>query len=149
MAGIGFFAGLTSLGSNGLARRGPRLWLLLLDDITEFASGLLTAVICFGVLPEAFLLGGFSPALLGVFVGMWSILLLPSTKGWKTGIFCLCLTLLPCGCLLSDGKLASFLWSMACGGLLTFCADRLMCPKKRISTLLELLGILSGFLMAI
>ncbi len=149
MAGIGFFAGLTGLSSKGLARRLPRLWLVPLDHITEFASGLLMAVICFGVLPEAFLIGGFPSALLGVLVGMWSEMLLPRTARWRAGSFCLCLALLPGGCLLSDGSLVSFLWGIAGGGLLTFCADRLLCPKKRISSLFELLGILAGFLLAI
>jgi len=48
----------------------------LLSTILEFSAGLMTAVVCFELIPEAFSLGGTFYTLSGVFTGIFTVIIL-------------------------------------------------------------------------
>ena len=82
VTGLGFFAGMLGVLGGGLVspRTGRRRFYNFINRqkdgdrrrgiLQEFSSGLVTAVICFELLPEAFLLGGMIHTLLGILLGL-------------------------------------------------------------------------------
>lgn len=135
VTGIGFFAGMLGILTGGLVspRTGRRRFFhfinrlegqphsRLYDIFAEFAAGLLIAVICFDLLPEAFLLGGLINSLLGIFLGLLFMLIFQNilvTMRMKRGTVSRCFWLeislfcIPAGLALgasypADGKIAA------------------------------------------
>jgi len=74
---IGFLSGLIGTGSGGLAaffmdKKGNRF----MSFVLEFSAGLMMAVVCFDLLPEAFELGGLKFGVLGIILGATVIIYL-------------------------------------------------------------------------
>jgi ZIP family zinc transporter len=68
---IGFLSGIIGTGGGGLAsflinKRGNRF----MSFILEFSGGLMMAVVCFDLLPEAFELGGLKFGIAGIIIGV-------------------------------------------------------------------------------
>lgn len=74
---IGFAAGILGTGIGGICalcinKRGKRF----MSFILEFSAGLMIAVVCFDLLPEAFKLAGIEWALIGIVIGVCTIIFL-------------------------------------------------------------------------
>lgn len=137
VTGIGFFAGMLGILTGGLVspRTGRRRFFNFINTaesrpdsrlyviFVELAAGLLTAISCFDLLPEAFLLGGLLTSLLGIFLGFLFMMIAQNLlhtlqiKGRNAfGCFCLETSLfcIPSGMALgaaypADGKIAAAL----------------------------------------
>lgn len=73
---IGLVSGITGTGIGGLmAFFINKVSNRFLSFILEFSAGLMTAVVCFKLLPEAFSLGGVLPAFIGIFSGILGIII--------------------------------------------------------------------------
>lgn len=73
---IGLVTGITGTGTGGLAvffikDMNPRF----LSFILEFVAGLMTAVVCFELIPEAFSYGGTASAFIGILIGVLTIMI--------------------------------------------------------------------------
>lgn len=74
---IGLVSGIIGTGTGGLAAFFiNKISNRLLSFILEFSAGLMTAVVCFELLPSAFELGGNVPTFCGIFAGIGGILLI-------------------------------------------------------------------------
>lgn len=74
---IGLISGITGTGIGGLAAfLITRITNRALSFILEFSAGLMTAVVCFELIPEAFELGGTVCTLIGVIVGVASVIMI-------------------------------------------------------------------------
>ena len=74
---IGLVSGIIGTGTGGLAAFfTSNISNRFLSFILEFSAGLMTAVVCFELIPEAFKLGGIYMALSGVFIGIITILII-------------------------------------------------------------------------
>lgn len=72
---FGLISGITGTGLGGLiAVSIGRISNRFLSFILEFSAGLMTAVVCFELIPEAFELGGVLFAFLGIFFGLLVII---------------------------------------------------------------------------
>lgn len=72
---IGFLSGITGTGIGGLMAffiRGINK--RIISFILEFSAGLMTAVVCFELLPEAFTLGNKNLVFVGLFLGIGAII---------------------------------------------------------------------------
>ena len=134
VTGIGFFAGMLGILTGGLVspRTGRRRFFNFINTaesrpdsrlyaiLVELAAGLLIAVSCFDLLPEAFMLGGLLTSLLGIFLGFLFMMISQNLlhtmqiKG-RSGFGCFCLETslfcIPAGMALgaaypADGKIA-------------------------------------------
>ena len=77
---IGLVSGIIGTATGGLAAfLITRITNRSLSFILEFSAGLMTAVVCFELIPEAFELGGASYTLAGVVAGVVTVILL---EGW-------------------------------------------------------------------
>ena len=74
---IGLLSGITGTGIGGLsAFFVNRVSNRFLSFILEFSAGLMTAVVCFELIPEAFELGGLIPVFGGIFAGIVGIIVI-------------------------------------------------------------------------
>lgn len=74
---LGLFSGILGTGIGGLiAFFINRVNNRYLSAIIEFSAGLMTAVVCFELIPEAFNVGGISPAFLGIIAGIIVIIII-------------------------------------------------------------------------
>lgn len=74
---IGLLSGLAGTGLGGLSaflvsKTGNRA----MSTILEFSAGLMTAVVCFELLPEAFSLGGTTCTFVGIITGILSVVMI-------------------------------------------------------------------------
>jgi ZIP family zinc transporter len=74
---VGLVSGLTGTGLGGLSaflisRASNRI----MSSILEFSAGLMTAVVCFELLPEAFKLGGAFYTFAGILAGIIVVVLI-------------------------------------------------------------------------
>ncbi|HEY8350381.1 MAG TPA: ZIP family metal transporter [Clostridiales bacterium] len=92
---LGLFSGLAGTGIGGLSaflisKTSNRI----MSTILEFSAGLMTAVVCFELLPEAFSLGGTVFTFLGIITGILTVVAIESFlkksrslgKGQNTGL---------------------------------------------------------------
>lgn len=76
---IGLVSGIVGTGTGGLAAFFVNsISNRFLSVILEFSAGLMTAVVCFELLPEAFRLGGPMVSMIGVLMGILVIVLIES-----------------------------------------------------------------------
>lgn len=76
---VGLVSGITGTGIGGLmAFFVNRITNRYLCFLLEFSAGLMTAVVCFELIPEAFELGGTFPTFAGIFSGIATIIVLES-----------------------------------------------------------------------
>lgn len=82
---IGLVSGITGTGIGGLtAFLVAKVSNKLLSFILEFSAGLMTAVVCFELIPEAFTVGGTTPTFIGIFTGVAGVILIENLiKGSK------------------------------------------------------------------
>ena len=74
---LGLFSGIFGTGIGGaMAFFVNRISNRFLSFILEFSAGLMTAVVCFELIPEAFGQGGIAPALFGMLTGIVAILII-------------------------------------------------------------------------
>ncbi len=74
---IGLVSGIIGTGTGGLAAFFvTNISNRMLSFILEFSAGLMTAVVCFELVPEAFRLGGVFPAMAGIIAGIAVIVIL-------------------------------------------------------------------------
>lgn len=74
---LGFFSGIIGTGIGGLSAFFVKnIKNRTLSFILEFSAGLMTAVVCFELIPEAFKLGGNILTLLGIGIGICTLILL-------------------------------------------------------------------------
>jgi len=72
---IGLVSGMTGTGIGGLlAFFVNKVNNRFLSSVMEFSAGLMTAVVCFELIPEAFSLGGTVTTFLGIFCGIFAII---------------------------------------------------------------------------
>lgn len=72
---VGLVSGITGTGLGGLMAFIVRnISNRLLSVILEFSAGLMTAVVCFELIPEAFAMGGVTVTFMGVFAGVAAII---------------------------------------------------------------------------
>ncbi|MGE4282147.1 MAG: ZIP family metal transporter [Clostridia bacterium] len=82
---VGFAAGMIGTGIGGVGaffvnKRNNRF----MSFVLEFSAGLMTAVVCFDLLPHAFELGGLEWTLIGVIIGVITIVYLDNCiRIWK------------------------------------------------------------------
>lgn len=76
---IGLVSGITGTSIGGLtAFFINRVSKRFISFVLEFSSGLMVAVVCFELIPEAFNLGGILPSFAGIFAGLVSVILIES-----------------------------------------------------------------------
>lgn len=76
---IGLFSGIIGTGTGGLAAFSPKgISKRTLGFVLEFSAGLMTSVVCFELVPEAFELSGIIPAITGLLSGILVVLLAES-----------------------------------------------------------------------
>ena len=74
---VGLISGITGTGIGGLmAFFVKNISNRTLSSIMEFSAGLMTAVVCFKLIPEAFELGNIATVILSVLIGVFVIILL-------------------------------------------------------------------------
>lgn len=73
---IGLISGIIGTSTGGLmAFFINKISNRMLSSILEFSAGLMTSVVCFELIPEAFEYGGTAPVFLGIFVGIFTLIL--------------------------------------------------------------------------
>ena len=94
---IGLFSGIIGTGSGGLAAFFiTNISNRFLSVILEFSAGLMTSVVCFELIPEAFQLGGIFLTTCSIFAGVFSLIVIEGIikkadfikKGSSKKIFC-------------------------------------------------------------
>lgn len=79
---IGLISGIAGTSIGGLmAFFVKKVNRRFISSILEFSAGLMTSVVCFKLIPEAFNYGGISLTLFGVFLGVLTILLVEEFLG--------------------------------------------------------------------
>ena len=74
---IGLFSGIIGTGSGGLAAFFiTNISNRFLSVILEFSAGLMTSVVCFELIPEAFQLGGIFLTTCSIFAGVFSLIVI-------------------------------------------------------------------------
>lgn len=74
---IGLISGVIGTGAGGLmAFFINKITNRMLSFILEFSAGLMTAVVCFELIPEAFEYGGTIPAFLGIIIGILTLMVI-------------------------------------------------------------------------
>lgn len=74
---VGLVSGIIGTGTGGaLAFFIKKITNRALGVILEFSAGLMTAVVCFELIPEAFEYGGTVPAFLGILIGVLTLILI-------------------------------------------------------------------------
>lgn len=74
---LGFFSGILGTGIGGLSAFFVKnIKNRTLSFILEFSAGLMTSVVCFELIPEAFRLGGKMLTMLGIGIGICSLIIL-------------------------------------------------------------------------
>jgi ZIP family zinc transporter len=77
VAVIGLISGVTGTGIGGLtAFFVNNISNRFLSTILEFSAGLMTSVVCFELIPEAFTLGGTMPTFAGIFAGIAVVIII-------------------------------------------------------------------------
>jgi len=77
VAVIGLISGVTGTGIGGLtAFFMNNISNRFLSTILEFSAGLMTSVVCFELIPEAFSLGGTIPTFAGIFTGIVVVIII-------------------------------------------------------------------------
>ena len=74
---VGLISGIVGTGAGGLmAFFINKVTNRMLSFILEFSAGLMTAVVCFELIPEAFEYGGTIPAFIGILAGILTLLVI-------------------------------------------------------------------------
>lgn len=74
---IGLVSGITGTGLGGLAAFFvDNISNRFLSVILEFSAGLMTSVVCFKLIPEAFTLGGIALTTTGIFLGVFALIVI-------------------------------------------------------------------------